>query len=77
MKIPDEEMEQIHLQPHRDSSTKNERSAALQSLNMLVVTEGKERTASEYGALLRSGGFSVIEAKKTGEYLDVILARKL
>ncbi len=51
-------------------------SAALQSLNMLVVTEGKERTASEYEALLRSGGFSVIQAKKTGKYLDVILAWK-
>ena len=51
-------------------------SAALQSLNMLVITEGRERTASEYETLLQAAGFSQIEAKKTGKYLDVILAIK-
>lgn len=51
-------------------------SAALQSLNMLVITEGRERTASEYRALLQAAGFDQIEAKKTGKYLDVILAMK-
>ncbi len=51
-------------------------SAALQSLNMLVITEGKERTASEYTALLLDSGFGRIEACKTRKYLDVILAIK-
>jgi acetylserotonin N-methyltransferase len=51
-------------------------SAALQSLNMLVITEGRERTASEYKALLQAAGFGHVEAKKTGKYLDVILAVK-
>jgi acetylserotonin N-methyltransferase len=52
-------------------------SAALQSLNMLVITEGRERTASEYKTLLQTAGFGQIEAKKTGKYLDVILATKV
>jgi len=51
-------------------------SAALQSLNMLVITEGRERTASEYTALLKSAGFGDVQARKTGKYLDVILAIK-
>lgn len=51
-------------------------SAHLQSLNMLVVTEGKERSLSEYTALLREAGFAKTEGKLTGTYLDAILARK-
>jgi len=51
-------------------------SAALQSLNMLVITEGRERTAGEYTSLLEAAGFRQIEAKKTGKYLDAILAIK-
>lgn len=50
--------------------------AMLQSLNMLVATHGRERTASEYKALLESVGFSGFEAKVTGCPLDAILARK-
>ena len=30
----------------------------MQSLNMLVCTEGKERSAGEYEALLRAAGFA-------------------
>ena len=51
-------------------------NAHLQSLSMLVITEGKERSLSEYTALLREAGFINIEGKHTGTYLDVILARK-
>ena len=51
-------------------------SAALQSLNMLVATEGRERTASEYKAILQHIGFAEIDAGKTGKYLDAILAIK-
>jgi acetylserotonin N-methyltransferase len=48
--------------------------ALMQSLNMLVCTEGKERTFSEYAALLREAGFRAVEARRTGAPLDAILA---
>lgn len=48
----------------------------MQSLNMLVGNEGKERTAAEYEALLREAGFSRVECRKTGAPLDAILAIK-
>jgi acetylserotonin N-methyltransferase len=51
-------------------------NAQLQSLNMLVVTEGKERSLSEYSELLKEAGFARVEGKRTGKYLDAILARK-
>lgn len=50
--------------------------ALLQSLNMLVCTEGKERTVAEYGALLRSAGFAEVEGRMTGAAVDVVLAIK-
>jgi acetylserotonin N-methyltransferase len=50
--------------------------AHLQSLSMLVVTEGRERSLSEYTALLSEAGFTQIEGRRTGNYLDAILARK-
>ncbi|MEP6716438.1 MAG: class I SAM-dependent methyltransferase [Terriglobia bacterium] len=50
--------------------------AHMQSLNMLVCTEGKERTFSEYRALLEQAGFSPVEGKVTGAFVDAILARK-
>jgi acetylserotonin N-methyltransferase len=43
---------------------------------MLVITEGKERSLSEYTALLKEAGFTAIEGRRTGTYLDAILARK-
>lgn len=49
-------------------------SAHMQSLNMLVVTEGRERTAGEYASLLRAAGFSSVETHQTGTPLDAILA---
>lgn len=48
----------------------------MQSLNMLVCTEGKERSLPEYAALLRRAGFSEIQGRRTGAPLDAILALK-
>jgi len=48
----------------------------MQSLNMLIVTEGRERSAAEYADLLRSAGYSQIESRRTGTPLDAILAIK-
>jgi acetylserotonin N-methyltransferase len=51
--------------------------ALLQSLNMLVSTEGKERTLDEYGTLLRDAGFTDVQGRVTDSPLDAILATKL
>ena len=48
----------------------------LQSLNMLVCTEGKERTVAEYRALLEEAGFTDIQARETGSVVDAVLAVK-
>jgi acetylserotonin O-methyltransferase len=48
-------------------------SAHMQSLNMLIGTEGRERSAAEYEALLRGAGFSKVESCVTGAYLDAVL----
>ena len=50
--------------------------AQMQSLNMLVCTEGRERTLSEYAGLLREAGFGEVEGVRTGAPLDAMLARK-
>jgi acetylserotonin N-methyltransferase len=51
-------------------------SGQLQSLNMLVCTEGKERNAAEYRALLLEAGFSDVQARETGSVVDAVLAVK-
>lgn len=51
-------------------------SGHMQSLNMLIVTEGREHSASEYEAMLRAVGFTDIESRHTGATLDAILAVK-
>lgn len=48
----------------------------MQSLNMLVCTEGRERTLGEYSALLRSVGFREVSGRVTGAPLDAVLAIK-
>jgi len=48
----------------------------MQDLNMLVCTDGRERTRSEYQRLLRAAGFTGVQAVKTGTPLDAILATK-
>jgi acetylserotonin N-methyltransferase len=50
--------------------------ANMQSLNMLVVTEGKERSFAEYESILRARGFTDVQSRTTGTALDAILARK-
>jgi acetylserotonin N-methyltransferase len=52
------------------------RWAVLQSLNMLVCTEGKERTLGEYNVLLKAVGFSSVEGRCTNSPLDAVLAVK-
>ncbi|MDA1311890.1 MAG: methyltransferase [Acidobacteria bacterium] len=51
-------------------------TAYLQSLNMLVCTEGRERTASEYEVLVKAAGFRELEVRRTGKPVDVMLALK-
>lgn len=51
--------------------------AALQSLNMLVQTEGQERTKEQYADLLRQHGFGVIRAVQTSNFLDAFMACKV
>jgi acetylserotonin N-methyltransferase len=48
----------------------------LQSLNMLICTEGRERTPADYARLLRAAGFTEIEHRRTGLTLDAVLALK-
>jgi acetylserotonin O-methyltransferase len=50
--------------------------AQMQSLNMLVCTEGKERTLAEYDNLLKQAGFVEVEGRKTASPLDAVLAVK-
>jgi len=49
-------------------------SAHMQNLNMLVVTEGRERTAEEYTTLLKVAGFIKVDHRTTGAPLDATLA---
>jgi acetylserotonin N-methyltransferase len=48
----------------------------MQSLNMLVCTEGRERTLTEYTTLLRGAGFREIRGHITGAPIDAVLALK-
>jgi acetylserotonin O-methyltransferase len=50
--------------------------AQLQSLNMLVCTEGRERTLSEYRGLLEGAGFTNVQGRITGSTLDAVFAIK-
>ncbi len=51
-------------------------AANMQSLNMLICTEGKERPLSDYARLLRAAGFREVDGRRTGSALDAILALK-
>ncbi|XP_035250325.1 acetylserotonin O-methyltransferase [Anguilla rostrata] len=59
---------------HEDNS--GPLTAQLYSLNMLVQTEGRERKASEYTALLTAAGFSHVQVQRTGKIYDAVLGRK-
>jgi acetylserotonin O-methyltransferase len=49
----------------------------MQSVNMLICTEGKERTLEEYRGLLETAGFGKVEGRITGRPVDAILGEKL
>jgi len=59
-----------------NDSRSGPRWAQLQDLNMLIVTEGRERTLAEYEALLTGVGFTEVTACRTDMPLDIILAIK-
>lgn len=52
------------------------RSALFLSLNMLLQTEGLERSPGQYRALLAAAGFGDFRFKRTGGVYDAMLARK-
>jgi len=52
------------------------RHSLMQSLNMLVCTEGKERSCAEYREMCAAAGFQSVECRRTGTVLDAILAVK-
>lgn len=51
-------------------------TAQLYSLNMLVQTEGRERTDVQYAALLTAAGFTSVRHRLTGKIYDAVLGRK-
>lgn len=51
--------------------------SALQSLSMLVQTEGTERTHTQYADLLSKHGFGDTRVIHTMNFLDALLAVKL
>jgi acetylserotonin N-methyltransferase len=59
-----------------DDDKSGPRWAQMQSLNMLVCTEGKERTLAEYEALLKCSGFADVLGCRTNSPLDAVLATK-
>ncbi|KLU03064.1 O-methyltransferase [Rhodopirellula islandica] len=48
----------------------------MQDLNMLVCTEGRERTLAEYEAIMRRAGFREVTGQVTGAPVDAVLAIK-
>jgi hypothetical protein len=59
-----------------DDPSRGPLRALLQSLNMLVQTEGRERTQDEFRRLLLAVGFRDVRFSTSGTYLDAILAIK-
>ena len=51
-------------------------SVLMQSLNMLLCTEGRERTLGEYRQLLQGAGFGSVHGCVTGAPFDAVLAIK-
>ncbi len=48
----------------------------MQDLNMLVCTDGRERSFAEYRALLETAGFIQVDFRRTGSLIDAMLAIK-
>ncbi len=59
-----------------DEDKSGPRWALMQDLAMLLYTEGRERTKSEYQALLEQVGFVDVQGATTATPLDAVLARK-
>jgi acetylserotonin O-methyltransferase len=59
-----------------DDDKTGPRWAVMQNLGMLLYTEGKERTLSEYKALLTQVGFAEVSGVTTPSPLDAVLAVK-
>jgi acetylserotonin O-methyltransferase len=59
-----------------DDDRTGPRWALMQNLGMLLYTEGKERTLSEYQALLNQTGFTGVQGATTPSPLDAVLAFK-
>jgi acetylserotonin N-methyltransferase len=59
-----------------DEDKRGPRWASMQNLGMLLYTEGKERTLSEYQALLNHVGFADVKGATTPTPLDAVLAVK-
>ncbi len=59
-----------------DEDKTGPRWALMQNLGMLLYTEGKERTLSEYKTLLQHVGFTDVKGATTSTPLDAILALK-
>lgn len=51
--------------------------SALQSLNMLVQTEGMERKERQFADLLCQHGFEDMRVVRTRNFLDVLIAFKI
>jgi acetylserotonin N-methyltransferase len=51
-------------------------AANMQSINMLICTEGRERTLSGYRQLLEAAGFRDVEGRRTGAALDAVISLK-
>ena len=50
--------------------------AQMQDVNMLLVTEGRERTLAGYADLLKQAGFAEVEGRRTTAPVDAVLAVK-
>ena len=59
-----------------DEDKSGPRWAQMQNLGMLLYTEGKERTLTEYQALLEQVGFAEVKGATTPSPLDAVLAVK-
>uniref|UniRef100_A0A8C3YQG2 Acetylserotonin O-methyltransferase n=1 Tax=Catagonus wagneri TaxID=51154 RepID=A0A8C3YQG2_9CETA len=59
-----------------DADERGPLTTRLYSLNMLVQTEGRERTPAQYRALLGPAGFRDVQCRRTGGTYDAVLARK-
>ena len=74
MSAREELLDALRAEKLLDDDKSGPRWAVMQSLNMLVCTEGKERTVAEYTALLREAGFDRVEGRRTDSPLDAVLA---